>query len=105
MALPLPKTKLYVQALEKFATWFASAAGVWQTFLFSVGVVSAEFTGLIHDKNGFWLLYGYTVYSGITQPLLAYVNKLDTNHGEDLLEEILDDVEQITHPASPSKEN
>lgn len=97
---------MHIRLLEKFATWFASAAGVWQTFLFSAGIVTAEFTGLVHDKNGFWLLYAYTVYSGITQPLLAYVNKLDTNRGEDLLEEILDDVEEISHPkATPSKEN
>lgn len=96
---------MHNRLLERFARWFASAAGVWQTFIFSAAIVVAEFSGLIHDRNGFWLLYGFTVYSGITQPVLAYVNKQDTNRGEDLLEEILDDVEKIPHSDIPSKES
>lgn len=101
---------MHVKLLERFAKWFASPAGVWQTTLLTAALIVAENVFPHLDSHGFWLLYYLTAYSAVTQPVLAYVNRQDTSHGEDLLEEILDDVEEITHPgatkvAPPSKEN
>ena len=61
--------------LNKFDRWFGSAAGVIQTLMAVLAVVVAEATGWIHDDHGFWLLYWLTVYSAITQPILAYSNR------------------------------
>lgn len=68
--------------LEAFSRWFASAAGVWQTFLVTLGVVFVEFAYPDLDPNHFGVLFWLTVYSGVTQPALAYVavqadNKMD----------------------------
>lgn len=59
--------------LQAFARWFRSPAGIFQTlFLVAVLVIcEAVFPNL--DEHGFWLLYWLTVYSAITQPILAYV--------------------------------
>lgn len=56
-----------------FGTWFASNLGVWQTAFVATVIVICEWTGLIHDQHGFWLLYWLTVYSAVTQPILAFV--------------------------------
>lgn len=61
--------------LKLFARWFASASGVWQTVAICTVVVILEMTHVIHDPQGFWLLYWCTVYSAVTQPILAYTNK------------------------------
>jgi len=90
---------MHVKLLERFAKWFASPAGVWQTTLVTAAVIVAENIWHNLDPHGFWLLYWLTAYSAVTQPVLAYVNRQDTSHGEDLLEEILDDVEEISHPS------
>jgi hypothetical protein len=94
---------MHVKVLSRFAKWFASPGGVWQTFLATVALIVAENIWPDMDPHGFWLLYWLTAYSAITQPVLAYVNRQDTTHGEDILEEILDDVEEIAHPI-PLKE-
>jgi len=94
---------MHVRLLERFAKWFASPAGVWQTAIVTAAVIAAENIWHSMDPHGFWLLYWLTAYSAVTQPVLAYVNRQDTSHGEELLEEILDDVEEISH-ATPSKE-
>ncbi|TDH56708.1 hypothetical protein E2F47_06145 [Mycobacterium eburneum] len=65
--------KIATRILEAFNRWFASTAGVWQTFLFTVGVLVWEFCDPTADPHGFWLLFALTVYSGITQPILAHV--------------------------------
>jgi hypothetical protein len=61
--------------LNKFDHWFGSAAGVLHTLVAVLAVVVGEVTGWIHDDHGFWLLFWLTVYSGITQPILAYSNR------------------------------
>lgn len=71
--------------LTKFARWFASAGGVWQTLGFVAGWVLLEDLHVLHDPNGFELLYWLTVYSAITQPVLAYTNAQDTRQGERIL--------------------
>lgn len=60
------------RAFTRFGVWFASGAGIVQTLL----VVSAWIIGSragYFDRTGFWLLYVLTVYSGITQPVLAFI--------------------------------
>jgi hypothetical protein len=66
---------MHERILRAFARWFASGAGVWQTFLVTVAVVIAEFACPDMDPSGFWLLFWFTIYSGITQPALAYVSQ------------------------------
>lgn len=60
------------RALKRFATWFASAGGVWQTAWITIGLVAVETFNRHLDPHGFWLLYALTVYSAVTQPALAY---------------------------------
>jgi hypothetical protein len=77
--------------LNRFDRWFGSAAGVVQTLVLVLAVVVAEATGLIRDDHGFWLLYWLTVYSAITQPILAYSNRrsvADQASREDLVLEL-----------------
>jgi len=63
------------RALEWFADWFASRGGVLQTTVVLLVIVTIEaiFGGL--DPHGFWLLYWCTVYSAVTQPVLAYCSR------------------------------
>lgn len=60
--------------LHAFAKWFGSAAGVIQTFFLVSLVVIFEFVKPTMDPSGFWLLYWLTIYSSVTQPLLAYTS-------------------------------
>lgn len=65
--------RLSVRVLEKFNSWFTSAAGVWQT-LIAVGAWSIyEILNPTADDHGFILMCVLTVYSAVTQPALAYV--------------------------------
>lgn len=60
--------------LHAFNRWFASARGVWQTLAVTVTVAAVELSNPTIDPHGFWLLWALTIYSGITQPALAYVS-------------------------------
>lgn len=65
--------------LSRFGRWFASSAGVWQTgFLVLVWWI-AEFAGLIHDPQHLQLCVWLTIYSAVTQPVLAWVTSKDTH--------------------------
>ncbi len=55
-----------------FADWFGSRAGVWQTLLAVLVVIGFEKAFPRSDPHGFLLLYWLTVYSAVTQPVLAY---------------------------------
>lgn len=74
--------------LKTFARWFASAAGVVQTFVLVGALVILESTHMLKDDHGFWLLYWLTVYSAVTQPLLAYANKQDAARSDATLTRI-----------------
>jgi hypothetical protein len=103
--------------LNRFARWFASAAGVWQTVFICLAWVGAEKVFPRSDPNGLILLYVLTIYSAVTQPILAYSNRLDTEQGAVILKHlgdvldrvaameaaILEDTEAIQN--TPSKEN
>lgn len=60
--------------MDHFADWFSSVGGVLQTFLLVLLVVVWEVADPHADKHGFWLLYWLTVYSAVTQPVLAFSN-------------------------------
>lgn len=63
--------------LHRFANWFGSSAGVIQTAVLVGSVVVLEVINPHIDGHGFWLLYWLTVYSAVTQPILAYVSNDD----------------------------
>ena len=65
--------KLHIRTLERFNLWFTSAIGVWQTIALIIVVVVIEAFFPQLDEHGFWLMWGLTLYSGATQPILAYV--------------------------------
>lgn len=79
--------------LDGFSRWFASAAGVWQTAIITGLIVAAERVFPHIDPNGFWLLYLLTVYSGITQPALAYVGTLANKKLDTVLEHVTTDAD------------
>lgn len=62
--------------LHAFARWFRSPAGIFQTLALVTLIVIAEARYPQADPHGFWLLYWLTVYSAVTQPILAYVADL-----------------------------
>lgn len=63
--------------LSRFGRWFASSAGVWQTGAIVLAWWIAEFAGLIHDPQHLQLCVWLTIYSAVTQPVLAWVTKQD----------------------------
>lgn len=74
--------------LTAFGRWFPAAIGVWQTFIAIAVLTILENTGIVHDDHGFWLLYWLTVYSAVTQPVLGYVNRLDTARSDAAVKEM-----------------
>lgn len=59
--------------LQAFARWFKSPAGILHTISLVTIIVVIEALYPNTDPHGFWLLYWLTVYSAVTQPILAYV--------------------------------
>ena len=59
--------------LQAFARWFKSPAGILHTIGLVTIIVVVEAAYPSADPHGFWLLYWLTVYSAVTQPILAYV--------------------------------
>jgi len=84
----LPKKGSANRILAGFARWFGSSGGVWQTCILLLFLVLLEFGHVIHDPQGFWVLYWCTVYSAVTQPVLAYANKQDTAQGNEIQAEL-----------------
>lgn len=74
--------------LDRFAKWFSSAAGVWQTLGAVLGWVCLEYGGVVHDSNMFQLMAWLTIYSAVTQPVLAYANRQDTSDADLILARI-----------------
>lgn len=104
--------------LKRFARWFASAGGVWQTALIVLLWYIAEATGFIKDPQHFQMMVWLTIFSAVTQNVLAYANRLDTEQGDRILAElraIMDRIEAKedqelatlarTELSNPSKEN
>lgn len=87
--------RLTDRLLAAFGRWFASAAGVWQTFALSVAVTVVEFTFPTVDPNGFKWLYICTVWSFFTQNALAYSSRGDSERVEVTLRRILAEERKI----------
>jgi hypothetical protein len=71
--------------IEAFGRWFASAASVWQTALLVALVVVFEAADPRADPNDFRFLYWATVYSAVTQPVLAYVGMIGVGKTDEVL--------------------
>ena len=71
--------------MRRFSDWFASPAGVLETFIVTIGVVIIEHIFPRLDPNGFLLLYWLTVYSGVTQNILAYASNVSADKSETVL--------------------
>lgn len=82
-------------ALEKFNTWFGSSIGVWQTVILCALLVVAERLHPNLDPSGFQLLYWLTVYSAVTQPVLAHGNNKSAAKMEALEQQILETEQKI----------
>jgi vacuolar-type H+-ATPase catalytic subunit A/Vma1 len=80
--------------LSRFGRWFASSGGVWQTAVIVIVWWLAEFAGLIHDPQHFQLCVWLTIYSAITQPVLAWVNKQDMSKSDQRLDRLEDKEDQ-----------
>lgn len=85
-----PLNRLSSWILDAFDWWFGSALGVWQTLGLCIVVVIFEHLHPSADPNGFQLLYWLTVYSAVTQPVLAYGNRGSKQSGQ-----ILDTVQTM----------
>jgi hypothetical protein len=80
-----------VRILAWFGKWFASPLGILQTFIILAGWILLEKLHFIHDADGYQILYWLTVYSAVTQPVLAFIaNKAGEDQGK-----ILAHVEKI----------
>ncbi|MEZ0366825.1 hypothetical protein ACAG26_24430 [Mycobacterium sp. pUA109] len=78
--------RLHVRALEAFNRWFTSAGGVWQTIAFCIAVSAWE---LLHPgADPAWLRFmvALTIYSGVTQPMIAYVTAKAANNTDEMMD-------------------
>lgn len=60
------------RVLDGFAEWFASRGGVWQTTIVVLAWTAAACVWRGLDPNLFRTMAILTVYSAVTQPVLAY---------------------------------
>lgn len=77
--------------LIRFTEWFQSSGGVWQTFMVVLAVTVLELSKPSIDPHAFILMAVLTVYSGITQPALAYGNAVSSMKLDEAISK-LDDV-------------
>lgn len=68
-----------------FGVWFASPAGVVQTFGICMAVVGLELAWPRVDPHMFAYLLVLTIYSAITQPVLAYVGMQGARKSDEVL--------------------
>lgn len=74
-----------LRILDAFNSWFVSDGGVWQTFAVTLAIVVLEQAFPQVDPDHFAVLYGLTVYSGITQPALARAGRVSGDRQEQML--------------------
>lgn len=82
-----------MNVLDRFARWFSSGPGVWQTAVVTLAVVAVELSDRSLDPHAFVLMAVLTVYSAITQPALAYSGAIQARQMEEMiahLEALLD---------------
>lgn len=88
------KENLADRILERFNYWFSSQGGIWETFVITIIVVLTEAFFPNLDPHGFYLLFYLTIYSAVTQPILAYSGKVSSEQNEILLEKLMHLIEQ-----------
>lgn len=71
--------------LDRFATWFSSGPGVYQTALVTLAVVVLEVADRGLDPHAFILMAVLTVYSAVTQPALAYSGSVQARRMEQMI--------------------
>lgn len=71
--------------LDRFARWFSSGPGVWQTGAITLAVVAVELADRNLDPHAFILMAVLTVYSAITQPALAYSGAIQAHQMEAMI--------------------
>lgn len=81
--------------LIAFERWFSSSRGVYQTALLTAAIIVLEYTHVIHDKGMFEFMAWLTIYSGVTQNILAYSNRrsVDQARVEEAVNRALDERE------------
>lgn len=62
-----------LKLLHWFGRWFASPLGILQTIILLALWIGAEKLHVLHDPSGYQILYWLTVYSAVTQPILAFI--------------------------------
>lgn len=81
--------------LIAFERWFSSSRGVYQTAAITAAVIVLEYTHVIHDRGMFEFMAWLTIYSGVTQNILAYSNRRSVDEAklEEALNRALDERE------------
>jgi hypothetical protein len=83
-----PLNDFFLKVLIRFANWFSSSGGVWQTVIFATIVTTLEQIFPRLDPHGFWLLYYLTIYSAITQPALAFIGRQSSIKSQESLDQL-----------------
>lgn len=73
------------RCIGAFGRWFASTGCVWQTTAACLALVAAEARWPSIDPHFFYLLLALTIYSAVTQPVLAYVGMLGAQKTDEVL--------------------
>ena len=93
------------RAVSAFAEWFESAACVWQTLAFCLAIFALEVAFPHVDPNHFGYLLILTVYSGVTQPALAYSSRRAANlvtRAIETIDVVVDDVHLLVRNSADS---
>ncbi|GAA4399607.1 hypothetical protein GCM10023147_37200 [Tsukamurella soli] len=90
-------TRWLGRTLDGFAAWFASAAGVLQTFVVTITIFVVEVWKPNLDPQHFLFLLWLTIYSGVTQPILAFVSSRDSRAAASKMEHVLQLEEEALH--------
>lgn len=80
-----------MRVLSWFGRWFASPLGIYQTVLVLVVWIVGEKIHVFRDPDGYQILYWLTVYSAVTQPILAFI----ANRGAEDTAKVLGHIERI----------
>jgi hypothetical protein len=84
-----------LNALRRFGKWFASPFGIYETIIVCLSAVALELVKPTVDPHMFWLLVILTVYSAVTQPILAFIAYESGRHQEKILTHIEKIVEHL----------
>ena len=81
--------------LRAFGKWFASPLGIYETVVVLMAWIALEKFRIVHDASGYQILYWLTVYSAVTQPILAFIAYEAGNKTDRALEHIERIVEHL----------